>query len=172
MAFFVAGIYHYYYFIYISELSTHQTMAEESIATIKVCRLRVHAKLPKYMTDNAAGLDLFSAEKLTIPAGGRAIIKTGISFRFPEGTYGRIAGRSGLTIKRGITIGAGVVDPDYEGDVGVVAFNLSNTEWSVKIGDRVAQLILEKFLKVNVVEINDDSKRTTRGKSGFGSTGD
>ena len=86
------------------------------------------------------------------------------------GTYGRIAPRSGLAVKKFIDTGAGVVDEDYRGPVGVVLFNHSEDDFEVKRGDRIAQLVLERIATppVEVVEELDD---TTRGAGGFGSTG-
>ena len=97
-------------------------------------------------------------------------MKTGISIQFPIGLYARIAPRSGLALKRFIDVGAGVVDHDYRGEVGVVLFNHGDQDFVVKMGDRIAQLILEKIDTPPVEEVQGlDS--TVRGYSGFGSTG-
>merc|ERR1712146_154259 len=94
---------------------------------------------------HAAGFDLASSQKVSVPAGGKAIVKTGLSIATPTGTYARIAPRSGLAVKRMIHVGAGVVDADYRGEVGVVLFNHGPEVFEVAPGDRVAQLILEKI---------------------------
>ena len=92
----------------------------------------------------------------------------------PIGTYGRIAPRSGLAVKHGIGVGAGVIDRDYRGEIGVVFFNHSGDKISFKQGDRVAQLILERYAyDVDVVELHksQDLPTTARGQGGYGSTG-
>src|SRR5690242_3590488 len=107
---------------------------------------------------------------MVIPAKGKAIVPTGLSIALPEGTYGRVAPRSGLAVKHFLDVGAGVIDFDYRGPVGVVMFNFSEVDFQVKIGDRIAQLILEKVFLAEVKEVNnlDD---TLRGENGFGSSG-
>ena len=97
-------------------------------------------------------------------------MKTGLSISFPVGLYARIAPRSGLALKKFIAVGAGVVDSDYRGDVGVVLFNHGDQEFQVKMGDRIAQLILEKIDTPPVEEVQGHDS-TVRGSGGFGSTG-
>ena len=97
-------------------------------------------------------------------------MKTGISVAIPEGCYGRIAPRSGLAVKRFIDVGAGVIDADYRGEIGVVLFNHSDEDFVVKPGDRIAQLILEKIETPTVKEA-EELPDTKRGTDGFGSTG-
>ena len=96
-------------------------------------------------------------------------MKTDIRIKLPTGTYGRIAPRSGLAIKFQIDIGAGVIDEDYRGNVGVILINHSDDDFPVKKGDRIAQLICEKIIypEIKVVEQVDSTKR---GNKGFGST--
>ena len=119
----------------------------------------------------AAGLDLHSAYDGTVPARGKALLKTDLAIAVPPGTYGRVAPRSGLAWKHSIDVGAGVIDADYRGNVGVILFNLSDEPFVVKAGDRVAQLILERIVEpegvVEVAELDE----TVRGGGGFGSTG-
>ena len=105
-----------------------------------------------------------------IPAGGRGVVKTDLCIACPAGTYARIAPRSGLAVKKGIDVGAGVVDADYRGNVGVVLFNLGTDDFVVDVGDRIAQLILEKVNMAPVVEV-EELTETERGAGGFGSTG-
>jgi dUTP pyrophosphatase len=147
---------------------TKKQRLEDSWFLVK--KLRPEATLPAKGSEEAAGFDLSAAEDTTVPPGGKAIIKTGLSIAVPEGTYGRIAPRSGLAAKNMIHCGAGVVDYDYRGEVGVVLFNYGPTELVVARGDRVAQMILEKVSMVGTTEVDvlDD---TARGSSGFGSTG-
>jgi dUTP pyrophosphatase len=93
-----------------------------------------------------------------------------LSIAIPENTYARIAPRSGLAWKHFIDVGAGVIDYDYRGAVGVVLFNHSDVDFAVKVGDRVAQMVLERISMAGVVEVQELSA-TARGAGGFGSTG-
>ena len=97
-----------------------------SVPVLYVRRLSDHACLPERSSPLAAGFDLVSATDLVIPANGKALVKTDIALALPPGCYGRIAPRSGLAWKSHIGIGAGVIDADYRGNVGVVMFNLSS----------------------------------------------
>lgn len=135
-----------------------------------VKKLSEHAQLPQQGTAVSAGFDLFSAEDKTLPAGQRGLVKTDLSIACPEGTYGRIAPRSGLALKHGIDVGAGVIDADYRGPVGILLFNLGDKDFEIKRGDRIAQLILEQIVIPEIREVEDLSE-TTRGAGGFGSTG-
>ncbi|PSC74089.1 Deoxyuridine 5 -triphosphate nucleotidohydrolase [Micractinium conductrix] len=137
---------------------------------LRVRRLNEHALLPKRGSAGAAGYDLASCEDTEVPARGRAVVKTGLQIAIPPGTYARVAARSGLAVKHFIDTGAGVVDEDYRGEVGVVLFNHSDAPFPVKRGDRIAQLILERIATPQVAEVEslDD---TQRGAGGYGSTG-
>lgn len=95
---------------------------------------------------------------------------TGVAVVLPVGTYGRVAPRSGLAVKHGINVGAGVVDPDYTGEVKVLLFNHGVDAFEVKRGDRIAQLILERCETPDVEEVGVIAE-TARGAGGFGSTG-
>ncbi|MDC1215658.1 dUTP diphosphatase [bacterium] len=105
-----------------------------------------------------------------IPARGKGLVKTDLSIAIPKDTYARVAPRSGLAWKHFIDVGAGVVDYDYRGNVGVILFNHSDTDFAIQHGDRVAQLILERITTPEVVEV-EDLDDTARGAGGFGSTG-
>lgn len=130
-----------------------------------------NAKLPARQSTAAAGYDLTSAQTVVVPARGKANISTDISIAIPSGTYGRVAPRSGLTIKNGIDVGAGVIDFDFRGVCGVVLFNHSDVDFQVNVGDRIAQLILEKIeTNAEVVQV-ESLEQTSRGSGGFGSTG-
>lgn len=135
-----------------------------------ITKLSQFATIPKRGSIGAAGYDLSSAENTVVPARGKAIVKTDISIACPPGTYGRIAPRSGLAVKHFIDVGAGVIDEDYRGNVGVVLFNHSDQNFNVKIGDRIAQLIIEVISIPEVVEM-DTLPDTVRGSNGYGSTG-
>jgi len=90
--------------------------------------------------------------------------------KIPTSHYGRIAPRSGLAVKNFIDVGAGVIDADYRGEVKVLLFNFSETDFEIKVGDKIAQLIIEKYEKTELVQV-DDLDETERGSGGFGSTG-
>lgn len=134
-----------------------------------VHKLTEDAQVPSRGSTGAAGYDLYSTESHVILPGKRAVVGTGIAVQLPDGVYGRVAPRSGLSVKHGIHIGAGVVDPDYRGEIKVVMFNLGSESYVIKPGYRIAQLILERFLMEQVVV--GDITDTERGEGGFGSTG-
>ncbi|CAG5113702.1 Oidioi.mRNA.OKI2018_I69.chr2.g7792.t1.cds [Oikopleura dioica] len=138
---------------------------------MKFHKLSENATTPSRGSDYAAGLDLYSAEEKIVPAKGRALIKTDIQVALPDGCYGRIAPRSGLAYKKGIDVGAGVVDQDYRGNVGVILFNFGEEEFKVEKGDRIAQFILERIWMPVLVESSEKLEETVRGEAGFGSTG-
>lgn len=137
---------------------------------LKVEKVLENAKIPFKATMNSAGLDLFSCEKLVIKPHERALVSTGLIMVFPENTYGRIAERSGISLEHGIQIGGGVIDPDYRGIVSVIMINTSDKNFVVNIGDRIAQLICEKFVSPNIWECKIPND-TNRGNCGFGHTG-
>jgi len=128
------------------------------------------AIIPARGSDGAAGYDISSVVDTVVPALGRTAVATGLAIRVPEGTYGRVAPRSGLAYKHGIDVLAGVIDEDYRGEVKVILYNTSERDYIIKKGDRIAQLILEKIVTPDValvLELED----TERGVGGFGSTG-
>ncbi|GFP92673.1 deoxyuridine 5'-triphosphate nucleotidohydrolase [Phtheirospermum japonicum] len=137
---------------------------------LRVKKLSEKATLPSRGSPLSAGYDLSSATETKVPARGKALIPTDLSVAIPQGTYARIAPRSGLTWKHSIDVGAGVIDADYRGPVGVILFNHSDVDFEVKSGDRIAQLIIEKIVTPVVTEV-DDLDSTVRGSGGFGSTG-
>ncbi|TKY89241.1 hypothetical protein EX895_001772 [Sporisorium graminicola] len=128
------------------------------------------AKLPTRGSALAAGYDLYSAEKIVLPRGGRKVVQTGICLAIPTGHYGRVAPRSGLASKHGIDTGAGVIDEDYRGLLGVLLFNFGDSDFTINEGDRIAQLIIEKISTPEVQEV-ESLDETLRGAGGFGSTG-
>jgi len=139
---------------------------------LRVKKLHSEAVLPTRGSSGAAGYDLTSTETHIIPPGHRAVVGTGLAVELPEGTYGRVAPRSGLAVKNGLQVGAGVVDRDYRGELKVVIFNhdLKDT-YTVNQGNRIAQLVLEKIDCPEVEEILETLQETDRGDGGFGSTG-
>ena len=114
---------------------------------------------------------LYSLHDTVIQPGSRDIVSTGICATIPLGCYGRIAPRSGLTVRYGIHVGAGVIDPDYTGELKVCLFNLGSVPFEIKSGERIAQLILEKCLTPLIQEVTDLQK-TMRANRGFGSSGE
>ena len=136
---------------------------------LQVKRHSDYAKVPTRGSLHAAGYDLYSAETKIIPAQGRALIDTQISIVVPEGTYGRIAPRSGLASKFGIATGAGVIDADYRGIIYILLFNLGERDFEISVGDRVAQLILERVATPNIAEVQafDDNLPTSSASTGF-----
>lgn len=137
---------------------------------LKIKKLSENAITPSRASPLSAGYDLSSAVETKVPARGKVLVPTDLSISIPDGTYARIAPRSGLAWKHSIDVGAGVIDADYRGPVGVVLFNFSDMDFEIKIGDRIAQLIIERIMTPNVVEV-DDLDATVRGDGGFGSTG-
>jgi dUTP pyrophosphatase len=138
---------------------------------LNVKKLNGLANLPRKGTSGAAGFDLFSVEDLVIYPGSRALVPLGLSIQVPLGTYGRIAPRSGLAVKYGIQVGAGVIDSDYTGEVMVLLFNHGTDNFQIKTGDRIAQLVIEKIVDNVEVRLVEDMTETDRGSGGFGSTG-
>ena len=140
------------------------------MTTLQIKMISNAAELPVRASPGAAGYDLFATEHCVVPAQGRALVSTGLVVRVPEGCYGRVAPRSGLAVKHGIDVGAGVIDRDYRGEVKVLLFNTGNESYTVSVGDRIAQLILEQIMTPAIQQV-DVMDETTRGSGGFGSTG-
>lgn len=133
-------------------------------------KLVAHALTPSRATPGSAGYDIASAVDAVIPSKSRLAVSTGIAIEIPEGTYGRVAPRSGLAYKFGIDVFAGVIDSDYRGEVKVILYNSGEEPFVIKTGDRIAQLILE-VIKTPDVSLIVDMTNTERGGGGFGSTG-
>ena len=137
---------------------------------LRVKKITPNAIMPKRGSPLSAGVDLPAAYDAVVPAGGKALIKTDLAVATPTNCYARIAPRSGLALKKFIDVGAGVVDADYRGNVGVILFNHGPEDFPVARGDRIAQLILEMICLAPVVEV-EELEETARGEGGFGSTG-
>jgi dUTP pyrophosphatase len=134
-------------------------------------KLDPKATLPSRNNVSDAGADLRSIENVIIPPLSRALINTGLSLEIPYGFYGRIAPRSGLAVKNGIDVLAGVVDSSYRGPLGIVLYNTDkDKEFVVNIGDRIAQIIFEQHWNFKMEEVSDLSD-TSRSNNGFGSSG-
>lgn len=140
------------------------------MSTLLISRIVESAKLPVRATEGAAGYDLFAAAPTMVPAWSRQLVPTGLSITVPEGTYGRIAPRSGLAWKHCIDTGAGVVDSDYTGEVKILLVNNSGVDYLVQAGERVAQMIFECVITPRVIVVGEHIA-TERGNGAFGSTG-
>ena len=139
--------------------------------SLGVKKLCYDAIVPTRGSDGAVGYDLYSSEDAIVPCqAGRALVGTGITNVLPPSVYGRVAPRSGLAVKHCINVGAGVIDPDYTGEIKVILFNHGEKDFEIKKGDRIAQLILERYETPPIEEINI-VEDTDRGSGGFGSTG-
>nr|XP_033778066.1 uncharacterized protein LOC117349128 [Geotrypetes seraphini]XP_033778067.1 uncharacterized protein LOC117349128 [Geotrypetes seraphini] len=137
--------------------------------TIRWAPLSDKAKAPTRAYFKAAGYDLYAAQDQVIPVRGRALIKTDIQVSPPPGAYLRVAPRSGLALHHSIDVAAGVIDPDFRGNVAVLLVNNGDSEYKVQLGDRVAQLICEKIWHPDVIQCSG-LPETSRAQRGFGST--
>jgi dUTP pyrophosphatase len=137
---------------------------------LEFMRLDAAAKLPTRGSLFAAGLDLYSIERVSLPAHGRALVRTGLSVAIPHGFYGRIAPRSGLAVKHGLDVLAGVIDSDYRGEIMCALVNHGDETFEIEAATRVAQLIIEAIATPEPVW-SEDLSETQRGRGGFGSTG-
>ena len=140
---------------------------------VKIINKSKH-QTPSYETSASAGMDLRAnlSELISLKPLERAIIKTGLYIALPMGYEAQIRPRSGLAAKHGITVlnAPGTIDADYRGEIGVILVNLSNDEFTIKDGDRVAQMVIAKFEHTKWEEVNVLNE-TSRGEGGFGSTG-
>ena len=140
---------------------------------LRVTRVRGEAVLPTRGHAEDAGLDLSSCETVTIGAGERAAVATGLAVAIPDGHAGLVVPRSGLAMRHGLAIvnAPGVIDAGYRGEIRVILLNTDRSEaFTVEPGMRIAQLLVVPALAVEVVEVVD-LDRTVRGEHGFGSTG-
>ena len=168
----------------------------DEVGTLDVQLLTVYAQPPVYGSDDAAGLDLAAdlslhtsgltpilpgthgadgsgapdKYKLKLYPGERVLVHTGVAVAIPSGNYGRVAPRSGLAMKFGIAEMAGVIDSDYRGELGVILINHGGAPIEINHGDRIAQLIIEKYTPV-MVKVKKKLSASSRGGAGFGSTG-
>lgn len=137
---------------------------------IKVKKIHELAIVPKRNNPSDAGADLYAVEQIEIPPLSRRMVSTGICVEIPEGFYGRIAPRSGLAVKHGIDVLAGVCDSSYRGEIKVVLYNSdSEKSFEVTYGDKIAQLIIEQHFNFPLEEV-DELSSTIRGNNGFGSS--
>ncbi len=128
--------------------------------------------LPSYATPGSAGMDLRSAETLTLRPGARALVATGMAIALPENTEAQVRPRSGLAVKHGITVlnAPGTIDSDYRGEIKVPLINLGTDDFVIARGDRIAQMVVAPVVQVTMTEVTSLDE-TTRGLGGFGSSG-
>ena len=128
--------------------------------------------LPSYETKGSAGMDVRAAEELVIAPGERGLVGTGLAFAIPEGYEMQVRPRSGLALKKGISIpnSPGTIDSDYRGELKVILINHGAEEFVIARGDRIAQIVIAPVQQGNLVVV-DDLNDTARGSGGFGSTG-
>ncbi len=141
--------------------------------TIKIINRSTH-ELPHYGTESSAGMDLRAnlTEEVTLKPLERTIVKTGLFIELPKGFEAQVRPRSGLAAKKGITVlnSPGTIDADYRGEIGVILVNLSNEEFTIENGERIAQLVISKHERATWEEV-EVLEETQRGAGGFGSTG-
>ena len=141
--------------------------------TVQIINKSKH-QTPSYETLLSAGMDLRAniSESITLKPLERVIVKTGLFIALPAGLEAQVRPRSGLAAKKGITVlnSPGTVDADYRGEIGVILVNLSNEEFLVKDGERIAQLVIAKHEQITWKEVSILDK-TKRGEGGVGSTG-
>jgi len=132
-------------------------------------KLSNKATIPTKGSRFAAGHDIYALTDGLVPAKGLTMVETGIAIGLPEGTYGRLAARSGMASKMGIAVGGGVIDADYTAEVKVILRNHGKASCVFKAGDRIVQLIVEKIANADAMEV-EDLGITVRRKIGFGSS--
>lgn len=148
-------------------------MSVPSSLEILVTKLHPSAIIPTYAKPGDAGADLYAIEENTLKPGERALVKTGIAIALPEGYVGLVHPRSGLALKNGISVvnSPGTIDSGYRGEIGVVLINHDlNESFSVKVGDRIAQLVIQKF-ETAIFKTVSQLPPSERASGGYGSTG-
>jgi dUTP pyrophosphatase len=140
--------------------------------TLKVVRLKPNAILPAYAHAGDAGLDLCAVEDIELPPGETRLVPTGIAIELPPDTEAQVRPRSGLALKHSVTVlnTPGTIDEGYRGEVGVILINHGRQPFPISAGMRIAQLVIQRRWRVDVVEASELSD-TRRGSGGFGSTG-
>ncbi|MEK9161487.1 MAG: dUTP diphosphatase [Patescibacteria group bacterium] len=137
---------------------------------IKFQKILDEAIIPHYSHQGDAGMDIFSAEDAVIKAGERRSVRTGVKMELPEGLVGLVWDKSGLALKNGLKTMAGVIDASYRGEIIIVLANLSNQDYKIEKGQKIAQMLIQKVEQVKIEEARELSE-TKRGEDGFGSTG-
>ncbi len=142
----------------------------DEIQSLSFTKLHPDALLPVRGSQSSAGLDLYSIEAASLKPGERQLIKTGLAVSIPDGFYGRVAPRSGLAVKQGLDVLAGVIDADYRGEIRCLLYNTGDELVNVPAQSKICQLIIEKIITPEAVWVESLSE-TDRGSGGFGSTG-
>lgn len=140
---------------------------------IYIKKLREEATLPDYAHIGDAGFDLYSAEDVIVPTGKWKLVQTGLQIRFPRGTEGQIRTKSGVALKNGVFVlnSPATIDENYEGEIGIILMNLSDTDFVVKRGQKVAQMVINEVVYCDIRETQNIKPRGQRGNGGFGSSG-
>ena len=139
---------------------------------IKIRKIHPNAKLPEYAHPGKKKIDIYSVEESVIDPGSSKLIHTGIIIELPEGTEAQVRPRSGLALKHQLTVlnSPGTIDEGYRGEVGVILINHGKTAFLVEEGMKIAQMVIQPVLRVEVEEV-DEMSDSSRGQGGFGSTG-
>jgi len=144
------------------------------MTVLKIKKLENNTHLPEYQTEGSSGMDLYAGitEPITLKPLERKLIPTGIKIELPLGYEAQVRARSGLSIKHGLTLinGIGTVDSDYRGELCVPMVNISNEEYTINPNDRIAQMVICRYEKVDI-QVTEELSDTQRSTGGFGSTG-
>jgi len=140
--------------------------------TVRFMKLEEGATLPCYAHSGDAGMDLVAFQKVSIPSGDAALVRTGLSIQLPPGTEAQVRPRSGLALKRKVTVlnTPGTIDEGYRGEIGVILINHGKEDFIAEKGMKIAQLVIKPVLRVEIEEA-DSLTETARGIGGFGSSG-
>jgi len=139
------------------------------LSIIKIKLLSSTASVPSRGSKGSAGLDLACDHDFTLQPNERRLINTGIAITLPAGSWGEIKPRSGLAVKYGVDVMAGVIDQDYIGEVKVLLVNTGNRPLKCKAGERIAQMVVQNYISPNIIVV-PELVETDRGGEGFGST--
>lgn len=157
-----------------AEIRTSGYAQTINMLEIKIKKIADVATIPTRGSNDAAGYDLYSGEPgtIVIPPQSTTVIGTRLAMELPKGTFGAIYARSGLATRNGLRPAncVGVIDSDYRGEIKIALYNDSDIPQEVKLGDRIAQMILQTYLPMNFIEVTELDE-TIRGENGFGSTG-
>lgn len=140
--------------------------------SLKFIKTHEDAKLPVKNNESDTGYDVFCVEDKLIPARGSAVVSVGLKFaQIPQDYWIKVEGRSGLGFKHGILPHPGIIDNGYRGDAGIKLYNLTDVDYNVTKGDRIAQFVLYPVISATAVEFAEEATQSDRGDSGFGSSG-
>jgi dUTP pyrophosphatase len=167
----VDKIFENYYWSNETLLTYHSKLYASWTSIINIKLLNEDAKMPTKAYDSDAGWDLYASEDIDIPNGMRKTVKTGVSMAIPDGYVGLIWPRSGLSVKSGVDVLAGVIDASYRGEIMVCLLNTDTHNWvNFKKGDRIAQILFQEVPKFRLYQVAE-LDTTKRAEGGFGSSG-